>query len=125
MDQQSSKALVDKVEERDKLASKLEAAETKILKTAIKNRFTSEKKGSSPIEGNDISAYVPENKRPTHRLKFLVGEKVDTINYAKEHIPELNGEISYLQEAHNESKPLNSAFICFNTQEQAEVAVKF
>lgn len=119
------KKLVEKVEERDKLAMKVENAEVSLLKTAIKNRFKSEKKkNATPIEGTNIDAYVPEKKRPTHRLKFLIGEKVDTINYGKEHIPELNGEIKYMQDTHKDAKPLNSAFLAFHTQEQAEVAVQ-
>lgn len=122
-------ALVDKVDERDKLAMKVEIAETKLLKTAVKNRLTAEKKHSKKadvalIEGTEIHDYVPTKKRPTHKLKFLIGKKVDTIDYGKDHIQELNAEIKYLQERHNEAKPLNSAFITFHTQEQAEVAVQ-
>ncbi|VVT58971.1 uncharacterized protein SAPINGB_P006476 [Magnusiomyces paraingens] len=124
------KTLVEKVNERNALAMKVEAAETKLLKTAIKNRLKAEKKAlknstaPAPMSGSDINDYVPEKKRPTHKLKFLIGKKVDTIEYGKEHIPELNGEIKYLQERHNDANPLNSVFITFHTQEQAEVAVQ-
>lgn len=124
------KALIEKVEERDKLAMKVEAAETKLLKTAVKNRLKAEKKAAknakapAPMSGTNINDYVLEKKRPTHKLKFLIGKKVDTINYGAEHIPELNGEISYLQERFRDAPPLNSAFVTFHTQEQAEVAVQ-
>lgn len=119
------KALEKKVEERDALAMKVENAEVNLLKAAIKNRLKSEKKkDSTHIEGTNINDYVPTKKRPSHRLTFLVGKKVDTIEYGKEHIPELNGEIQYLQETHNDAKPLNSAFLSFHTSEQAEVAVQ-
>lgn len=124
----TQKALIEKVEERSDLANKIELAETKLLKQAVKNRLKSErdskKKGTQIDNVEHIRSYVPDKKRPTHKLKFLIGKKVDTIDYGKEHIAELNSEISYLQEHYKEAPPLNSAFIIFHTQEQAEVAVQ-
>lgn len=118
--------LTDKVNDRQKLASKLENAEVKLLKTAVKNRLKSEKNAAkqAPIEGDEINAYVPIKKRPSHRLKPVIGKKVDTINYAPEKIEELNSEIDDLQQSHKTFSPQNSAFIVFNTQENAEVAVQ-
>jgi hypothetical protein len=117
--------LTDKVKERTKLSGKLESAEVKLLKTAVKNRLTSEKKKKlTPIEGEDINDYVPQKKRPTHKLKPLIGKKVDTIDYAPEKIEELNAEIEDLQRSHKTFSPQNSAFVIFRSQEAAEVAVQ-
>lgn len=110
--------LMKKVHEREKLALKVEGAETKLLTTAVKNRL----KSKTPIEGDDIYSYVPENKRPTHKLKFLIGKKVDTIKYAVEKMPELNDEIAELKAESENARKLNSVFISFYTQEQAETA---
>lgn len=122
------KDLTKKVEERDKLAMKVEGAETKLLKTAVNNRLKSEKKkgGKGPvIDGEEISVYVPTKKRPTHKLKPIIGKKVDTIDYGTQHIQELNGEIAQMRANVDDSfAKLNSVFICFQTQELAETAVQ-
>lgn len=112
--------LMKKIEEREKLAMKVEGAETKLITTAVKNRL----KSKTPIEGSDINSYVPQKKRPTHRLKFLIGKKVDTIEYAQEKIPELNDEIAELKAKTHEARALNSVFVSFHTQEQAETALQ-
>lgn len=116
----SQSELMDKVDERKKLAMKVEGAETKLLKTAVKNRL----KSKTPIEGTDIDLYVPSKKRPSHKLKFLIGKKVDTIKYGREKIQDLSEEIVELKAKVHEARKLNSVFICFHTQEQAEVAVQ-
>lgn len=117
--------LSKKVKEREKLAIKVEGAETKLLKLAVKNRLKSEKSSKiSTIEGDEISNYVPDKKRPTHKLKFLIGKKVDTIEYGREHIQELNTEISEMRSDVTKFPVRNSVFICFHTQEQAETAVQ-
>lgn len=120
----SLKKLDKKVEERDKLALKVEGAETKLLSTAVKNKLKSEKKGGKVIDGSEISVYVPDKKRPTHRLKPIIGKKVDTIEYGREKIEELNKEINEMRGQMSQFDTLNSVFICFHTQEQAETAVQ-
>lgn len=116
----SQNELMKKVDERDSLALKVEAAETALLKKAIKNRL----KSKTPIEGTDIDQYVPRKNRPTHRLKFLIGKKVDTIEYGREQLPVLNKEIEELKAKVSKSTPLNSVFVSFHTQEQAETALQ-
>ncbi|KAF5124512.1 hypothetical protein DV495_003935 [Geotrichum candidum] len=116
----SQSELMKKVEERDSLALKVEGAETALLKKAIKNRL----KAKTPIEGSDIDQYVPRKNRPTHRLKFLIGKKVDTIEYGREQLPILNKEIEELKAKVSEASPLNSVFVSFHTQEQAETALQ-
>lgn len=134
--------LEDKVQERDKLVAKVEAAEVKLLKTAVKNRLKSEKKRDKVekkaikknslsaivlpniIEGSDLELYVAKKKWPTHRLKPVVGKKVSTIEYAMENIPKLNKEIEEMRKNVSDLPLHNSAFVIFETQEQAEVAVQ-
>ncbi|CDO94685.1 unnamed protein product [Kluyveromyces dobzhanskii CBS 2104] len=122
-----AKELTKLVKERDALAYKLEAAETAYLKKAIKAIKKEKKKNGGATLGHissDITAYVPDNKRPSHRLKPLVGKKVDTINYVKEKLPELNAKILELQNNHMDEKPLNSVFVEFHTQYDAQKAVQ-
>ncbi|ODQ64315.1 DUF221-domain-containing protein [Nadsonia fulvescens var. elongata DSM 6958] len=117
----AQKELIQKVNERSKLSNKLEVAENKLIQMALKNKFKAEKKGQ-PIEGNKICDFVLDKKRPTHKLKFLIGDKVDTIDYAREKIADLNEEIAELQAHYDTAPPQNSAFIMFDTQEQAQTA---
>lgn len=80
------------VEERDKVAMKLEGAETKLIKLANTTRLKSIKKGGARHEeehhlgnntdgesGSVAARYINPKKRPTHRTKFLIGKKVDTM----------------------------------------------
>lgn len=79
------------VEERDKVAMKLEGAETKLIKLANAARLKSIKKGGARHEeehhdsnaegesGSVAARYIDPKKRPTHRTKFLIGKKVDTM----------------------------------------------
>lgn len=122
-----AKELSKLVEERDKLALQLEGAETAYLKKAVKavNKLKKKHGGVEALSvSNDIETYVPHKKRPKHRLKFLVGKKVDTIDYAKEKLPELNKKIKELQAKHMEEKPMNSVFVEFKSQYDAQKAVQ-
>jgi hypothetical protein len=110
----------DKVKERDNLANKLEVAENKLLKTAVKYKLKKEKKGEA-VDLEELETFLAK-KRPTHRLKFLIGEKVDTIDYAREKLPQLNKEVHELQHNHKEAKPMNSVFVEFDSQYSAQVA---
>lgn len=114
--------IADKVAQRDALVSKLENAQNSLVRTAMKLKLKKEKKGETISPEDDISAYVPEKKRPSHRLKFLIGKKVDTIKYAKEQIPIMNAEIEELQANHAQARPMNSVFVEFGSQFSAQVA---
>lgn len=115
------KELEDTVQERDKLALKLEAAEVKLLKTGVKNKLKLDKKNSEQITDgpSTVDQYVPEKKRPHHKLKPVIGQKVDTINYSREKLSELNPKIKDLQDDAISGKRLNSCFIEFSTPEAA------
>ena len=76
--------------------SKLESAETQLLRTAAKLRLKAEKaraqKGAAPADAESATAEieVPESDRPTHKLGSIpfFGKKVDSINWAREEIVE-------------------------------------
>lgn len=107
---------------RLKACSKLESAEVALLKKAQAQ----------------VGAEVPQNQRPTMRLKpswapfslgwLGIGEKVDTITWARNEITTCTQELTVKREAlatgidggtnspTDEYPPLSSAFIMFNTQ---------
>jgi calcium permeable stress-gated cation channel len=133
--------LEDLVELRDKTAFALEGAETKLIKMATKNRFKAMKKGGSDASGavdeeeaqaqNDesgsiASKWVAPKKRPTHKLKFLIGKKVDTINWSRENLPGMIEKVDAEQALHRAAKAkiLSSAFIEFTSQSAAQTAVQ-
>lgn len=125
------------VEERDKVAMKLEAAETKLVKTAVQNRVKAMKKGkhheenvghtANGVEGESGSLaarWVQPQKRPTHRLKFLIGKKVDTINWCRSELERLIPKVNALQEKYRrgEGTFIGSVFVEFYTQTEAQAA---
>ncbi|KAJ5629477.1 hypothetical protein N7528_003134 [Penicillium herquei] len=138
-----TKELEEKVQERDAAALKLEAAETKLIVMANKARAKALKKknkGANPEEGDTAAEetigefddesgsvaarYVEAKDRPTHRLKFLIGEKVDTINWARSEIERLSPEIEELQAKHRAGDvPLvSSVFVEFYNLTDAQSA---
>lgn len=122
------------VEERDKVAFKLEAAEIKLIKLAGKARAKAMKKGTAQDEeppanengesGSVAARWVQPKQRPTHRLKFLIGKKVDTINWCRSELERLVPEIEALQATYRagEAKFICSVFIEFYTQTEAQAA---
>jgi calcium permeable stress-gated cation channel len=98
-------------ERRLKASNKLESAETKLLRKAVKlhnkqvkadEKAAKKARDDRPLtdastvdtERNDIDRFVPKNKRPSHRLppSFLpfslpfMGKKVDSIDWARSEI---------------------------------------
>ncbi|SNX88152.1 uncharacterized protein MEPE_06863 [Melanopsichium pennsylvanicum] len=132
------KDLPDLSDERDKWCNKLESAETTLIKTAyklVKKGKAQDASGSLPDADVEINAevadhYVPKKKRPTHKLGSIpcMGEKVDTIHWCREEIARLNKEIekkrSEIAVDYKNYPPQSSAFILFNTQIAAHMAVK-
>ena len=124
------------VNERDKVAMKLEAAETKLIKLANTNRLKALKKGGQQAaalneaeevhgeSGSVAARWVPTKKRPTHRLKFLVGKKVDTINWCRSELERLIPKIDSLQNRYREGKGkfIPSVFVEFYSQSEAQSA---
>ena len=125
------------VEERDKVAMKLEAAETKLVKTAVKARAKAMKKGTHHEEntgdvangvdgesGSMAARWVQPKQRPTHRLKFLIGKKVDTINWCRAELERLVPKVNAMQEKfrRGEGTFIGSVFVEYYTQTEAQAA---
>ncbi|KAG9535678.1 DUF221-domain-containing protein, partial [Aureobasidium melanogenum] len=124
--------LEDEVKQRDKTALKLEAAETKLIKAANAARLKVNKKKAKKdhedialeeltpdVEGGSAaSRYLSAKDRPTHRLKPLIGKKVDTIDWCR---AELEKRIPKVEEMQNKHKTLdgvkkiNAVFVQFTT----------
>ncbi|KAK6350291.1 hypothetical protein TWF696_006522 [Orbilia brochopaga] len=124
------KELEEVVAERDKLALKLEGAEVKYIRIADRNRRRAIKRdgeaaGAADPEGGSVGArWVPAKQRPSHKLKFLIGKKVDTIDWSRAELKSMNTKIADLQARQRTDKveQLNSAFIEFTTQQAAQIA---
>merc|ERR1711939_710155 len=136
-----TKELDDMVDERNKVAYKLEGAETKLIKTAWKNKSKQEKaaakKGDTPAangeqldaehgtSGSIAGRWVAAKDRPTHKLKFLIGKKVDTISWSRE---ELERNVPKIQEeqakhiAAKDVKKVCSVFVEFDSLREAQSA---
>lgn len=124
----------DLVEERDKVAFKLEAAETKLVKLANAARLKSVKKGGAHEDGHSATAdgesgsaaarWLKPKDRPTHRLKPIIGKKVDTINWCRSELERIIPRVDALQAKYRagEAKFVNSVFIEFYTQSEAQAA---
>ena len=128
----------DLVEQRDKAAMKLEAAETKLVTMSNKARLAeAKKKGGHHEEGVELSnnnvdgesgsvaaRWVQPKQRPTHRLKFLIGKKVDTINWCRSELERLIPMIDAKQASlrAGEGTFICSVFVEFYTQTEAQAA---
>lgn len=124
------------VEERDKVAYKLEAAEVKLIKLANKERLKATKKGANaqtqPLGDGDAESgslaarWIPTKKRPTHKLgKFgLIGQKVDTINWCRSRLETLIPEVEAAQASYraDETEKVGGVFIEFTHQSDAQAA---
>lgn len=133
-----TKELAKKVDEREAAGIKLEAAETKLIRLANGARLKALKKGGNAEEeptiaetaeddgesGSVAARWVQPKNRPTHRLKPIIGKKVDTINWARSEIERLTPEIEELQAKHRagEAKLVSSVFVEFHTQTDAQLA---
>ena len=133
-----TKELEEKVKQRDDAAMKLEGAETKLIVLANKARTKAQQKQASPEEaaedgvtqqfddesGSVAARWVEPKNRPTHRLKMLIGKKVDTINWARSEIERLTPEIEELQAKHRagDAKLVSSCFVEFYNQSDAQGA---
>lgn len=118
----SVRKLENKVREREALALKLEAAETKLLTAAVRAKLKADKTGTPLEKADDISAYVPAEKRPRHKSGGMFSKKIDTIDYCREKLPELDAEVKQLQKKYRHSKPKNSIFVEFEDQYHAQLA---
>lgn len=116
--------LREKVKERTKLAAKYEGALSSVLTKAVNMRLKCLKKNKPvPEPADELDKYLKDGKkRPTHRLKFMRGEKLDTLNYGAEHLGELNTEIKEAQADPNSAEQIPAVFIEFPTQLECQRA---
>ena len=128
------KEIEELVEERDKVALKLEAAETKLIKLANASRLKSTKKGSHRDEkhvnettgesGSVAARFLQPKQRPTHRLKPLIGKKVDTINWCRSELERLIPKIEAVQSKYRagDAQFIPACFVEFYRQADAQSA---
>ncbi|SCU84251.1 LAMI_0C06810g1_1 [Lachancea mirantina] len=118
--------------ERAKYAKKYENTLNKVIRKSLKVRRKAEKKGKleelvKNKPENDLETYIPQNKRPRHRLgkiplPFVGGEKVDTMEYSCKRIAELNDEINAKQQDWELQDKVGACFLEFKTQLDAQRA---
>lgn len=116
------RSLAKKVQKRKDLAFKLEGALTALLKKAVKAKVEADKEQRVIEPANEVVCYVPQKKRPSHRLRPLIGEKVDTIEYCRAEIPKLDKEVQELQRNFKSAKPMNTIAVEFESQYYAQLA---
>ncbi|EXJ87676.1 hypothetical protein A1O1_04600 [Capronia coronata CBS 617.96] len=120
------KTLEKDVKNRRKAALKLENAEMKVIKDANARRLkaTKNKSTESTAAEEDPLQWLDTKKRPSHRLKPQIWKKVDTINWSRGTLTELNRFVQQQQNEHLDLKhtKLPAAFIEFSTQSAAHHA---
>jgi hypothetical protein len=107
--------LDDDVEELEKTIPKLEKSEIKWMQQVNKKQ----KKRSG-----EKNAGLEKKLRPTHKLKLLIGKKVDSIDYYSNQIKELLPKIQAAQRSHlaRQEKLMSAVFIEFETMAAAQSA---
>ncbi|KAI9276353.1 hypothetical protein BY458DRAFT_433618 [Sporodiniella umbellata] len=109
-------SLPDLVQERDQAIQKLEKAMTKAIVA------TCRKKGELPQEEEAVD--LPGPLRPTHRLGWFWGRRVDSIQYYQQQIQKLNQTISEKQKEAPQLAQCNSAFVEFRQQVACHMAAQ-
>ncbi|KAF2396576.1 DUF221-domain-containing protein [Trichodelitschia bisporula] len=143
-----TKELDDLVKERNKIAYGLEGAETKLIRLANAARLKAEggavhdeattahpkshaEAATDGINSGEIEAahegaarWVRPKDRPTHRLKFLIGKKVDTIEWSRAELNKMIPEVEHEQDKHRrgEARKLRAVFVEFINIREAQAA---
>lgn len=132
-----TKDLDELVDERQKVAMKLEGAETKLVKLANKARLKSLGKGADSHEESNVGLengaesngsvagrWLTAKDRPTHKLKLLVGKKVDTISWSREELERLQPLIEGEQAKHRsgDAVKIRAVFVEFENLREAQAA---
>ncbi|KAK6434317.1 phosphate metabolism protein 7 [Oleoguttula sp. CCFEE 5521] len=115
--------LADKVDDQTDAIQKLEKAETKLIAGSLKQHAKKQKKNKNEGTDGPTEDDVRAMKRPTHRLKPLIGKKVDTIDWARRELHDLASTISRDQHEFRQSGAKESAiFVEFETVAAAQIA---
>lgn len=113
--------LEDDVTERFKLAKTYEGTLNKSIAKSLKvHAKLVKKKKPLPEAPNEIISYL--KKPPTHKLKFLIGKKVETLTYGPERLEELNEKIATQQEEYESNTQAPAVFIEFPSQLELQKA---
>lgn len=112
--------LADLVKEQGDNTNALEGAETKMISGCVKKQ----QKGGKDEESPHVPPSLNSKDRPTHRLKFLIGKKVDTIDWSRNElrrlIPRIANEQHAVRAGHAEK--LGACFVEFDTVGAAHAA---
>jgi hypothetical protein len=125
----------------------LESAQVSIIKAAMKDKQTKEKKGDTKVESDKslplVDQLVPRNKRPTFTQKpkwapfglgwLGIGTKIDKIDWARKEIAlctealekgrqQLQNDVNSEGAEQDYYPPLSSAFVHFHKQIAAHMA---
>lgn len=108
--------LEDDVEELNEVVPKLEASEIKWMQNVNKKEHKHNGQRDTSLE---------KSPRPTHRLKPLIGKKVDSIDCYSQQLKQLLPKIQAAQRSHlaGQEKLLGAVFIEFETMAAAQSAV--
>ncbi|KAK8161844.1 hypothetical protein IWX90DRAFT_388174 [Phyllosticta citrichinensis] len=122
--------LEEHVEERDKIALQLEGAETKLCRMVQLAR--SKKGGVEELpevngdqdSGSVAARWIRAKDRPTHRLKPIIGKKVDTIDWSRAQLAKMVPEVEKEQHKHRagDAKKISAVFVEFDTLANAQGA---
>jgi calcium permeable stress-gated cation channel len=121
------------VTERNDTAMRLEAAEVQLSRQANERRLMSTRgqhNGSTSENGGTATSQVPNQSRPKHKSTPVVGNKLDTIEWGRKSLPDLQKRVEAEREASKEPpKPKSSAvFVAYSSPAAAQRAyleVKF
>ncbi|KAK3686349.1 phosphate metabolism protein 7 [Vermiconidia calcicola] len=119
--------LEDLVEARDNAATKLEQGEVKMIQSHLKAEAKAGK--SDPAESRSSHGsiiHVDDKHRPSHKLKPLIGKKVDTVNWGRSELHRLIPEVAQNQSNYLAGQTMSSSacFIEFTSVRAAQVAFK-
>ncbi|PVH67859.1 DUF221-domain-containing protein, partial [Cadophora sp. DSE1049] len=111
------------VRKRDNAAFNLEAADIKLLSTAVTK--STKEDVHSPYRGDDItSRYIGSHDRPKMRFIPLIGQINDAINSLRYELQELIPKVKQQQEDHlyGRAETLPAVLVQFKTQRAAQAA---
>lgn len=116
--------LDDIVEERDNAANKLETGEITMIGNYVKKQKKEGNEGSFDDDRRH-NIQVDEKDRPTHKTKFLVGKKVDTVSWSRSELHRLIPEVSrkqYELRSGKDGKKNSAVFVEFESMRHAQAA---
>lgn len=116
------KELEDMIEDRTDAATKLENAELKMIGGYVKKQQKQGNSGEELVEGRSGSFQADKKNRPTHRLKPLIGQKVDTIDWTRGQLHDLNPRIAHKQRGHFDKQ--SAIFVEFESVRAAQTAFR-